>query len=561
DMFSQYVLPLVGTLFGINPSVVEELKKDYGAISHFITGTYKTPYFIVDTDGIATGKYPADDDESFKIDPITGNAIVGEDLVTFWCSIPKETSKSKQPFPLAFYSHGYTTNRLEFLGFCGRFARFGIAACGIDAAGHGIDVSEIDLYWSLIEPLLKELKVEEFFWGAVAGRARDLNNDGVPDSGGDFWTNDIFHTRDIVRQSVIDHIQMIRIARGFDGKRVSKFDYDGDGKNELLGDFDADGVPDFGGDAKVYYHFGQSMGGILGGILAGIEPALMAVAPSSGGGGLIDLGIRSSQGGVPEAVFMPMLGPLVSFNPEADGKVTLKFLVNDVNREKEVLFAYSDKIKPLDRIELVNLVNGEKDVIAAPADLKFRMGVAADAVDAATKRAIIGLTDESEVLPVPVTNTTDFGDALEIRIYDGEKGELKEVINKFLMDAEFQGAIYQKGTSLVALVTGYGLKRNSPEFRKFLQYAAMLVEPADPISYARHYFLDPLIFGYEHKLKSGSNALIVHSNGDMAVPVNTGVALARAAGIVDYSKNDICLDIVEKWGDAAYCSGEMAGCS
>ena len=47
----------------------------------------------------------------------------------------------------------------------------------------------------------------------LVGRDRDLNNDGLADSGGDMWTADLFHTRDMVRQSVVDHMQFVRILR------------------------------------------------------------------------------------------------------------------------------------------------------------------------------------------------------------------------------------------------------------------------------------------------------------------------------------------------------------
>ena len=40
----------------------------------------------------------------------------------------------------------------------------------------------------------------------LSGRAEDLNGDGTPDSGGDFWTSYVFHTRDSVRQSAVDHL-------------------------------------------------------------------------------------------------------------------------------------------------------------------------------------------------------------------------------------------------------------------------------------------------------------------------------------------------------------------
>ena len=46
-------------------------------------------------------------------------------------------------------------------------------------------------------------------------RSRDLDSNGAPDSGGDFWSSYLFHTRDGVRQSVLDHIQLVRIMRAF----------------------------------------------------------------------------------------------------------------------------------------------------------------------------------------------------------------------------------------------------------------------------------------------------------------------------------------------------------
>jgi hypothetical protein len=54
-----------------------------------------------------------------------------------------------------------------------------------------------------------------FYDAITQTRARDLNNDGHPDSGGDFWSSYLFHTRDGVRQSILDHIQLVRILRSF----------------------------------------------------------------------------------------------------------------------------------------------------------------------------------------------------------------------------------------------------------------------------------------------------------------------------------------------------------
>ena len=82
-----------------------------------------------------------------------------------------------------------------------------------------------------------------------AGRAYDLNGDGTPDSGGYLWSAHIFHSRDNIRQSVVDrNAETVRMIRSFDGKTLSAQDYNFDGTPDLAGDFDGDGTPDIGRD-------------------------------------------------------------------------------------------------------------------------------------------------------------------------------------------------------------------------------------------------------------------------------------------------------------------------
>jgi len=93
----------------------------------------------------------------------------------------------------------------------------------------------------------------------IAGRALDQNGDGLLDSGADYWTSYLFHTRDMVRQTVVDVMQVIRVLGSFDGVRTWKYDANHDGKPDLAGDFDGDGVVDVGGSAPIHL-----VGGSLG---------------------------------------------------------------------------------------------------------------------------------------------------------------------------------------------------------------------------------------------------------------------------------------------------------
>jgi hypothetical protein len=55
-------------------------------------------------------------------------------------------------------------------------------------------------------------------------------------------------------------------------------------------------VVDVGGPDAPYFATGGSLGGILSMTLGGADASVRAAAPVSGGGGLTDVGIRSTQG-------------------------------------------------------------------------------------------------------------------------------------------------------------------------------------------------------------------------------------------------------------------------
>ncbi|MBP7126950.1 hypothetical protein KBD49_11365 [Myxococcota bacterium] len=461
------LLPLIGILGPLltyPPEVVAALQEDTAHVDYWVVGEFTTPWFLVDRDGLATEAYPADENESFGIDLRKGTAWVGPQRATFLCSVPKATGQHRPPFPVMVYGHGFSGAPFEVFGFAGRMARLGWALCGLDAPGHGLALpSDEDIDWNgLVESLAGDLYLQTFYKSFSIGRIRDLDNDGVRssfDNGGDFWCADISHTRDMVRQAVVDHMQFIRMIREF-GTGTSqpwKADANGDGvANDLAGDFNGDGIVDFGTPANPDVPiWGQSMGAFIAEIAAAMDPAVTAATPVSGGGGLISAGMRSTNPGVPEGVWMPMMGPMVVFTPKDDGTTEIAWLINHLHREYHPpLKAGEDRpegrphyypiarvssLLPGDTVVVRNLTNGEvrrafrspvkegpattdcAEDAACKADRTFcqvdpdqrnlpacdrwrgfRVSLPCDALTAVEKRRVLGLQD-GDTRPVPVS--------------------------------------------------------------------------------------------------------------------------------------------------------------
>jgi len=467
------------------------------------------------------------------------------DRVWFMLAVPKAINGFKPPFPVDIYGHGYTASRTEMLKFSGNLAKLGIATVAIDAYGHGLPVGEVDR--QLIAAVLGQYGFAPATRAILKARARDLDNDGIPNSGGDFWTADAFHTRDVVRQSVVDWMQLIRVFRAFGTYDMG--DVNGDGVPDKAGDFNGDGVVDVGGPDQLggaynpgsdFFVWGQSLGGITGAILPAVEPKVVAAAPVSGGAGLGDIGMRSIQGGVVKAVYLEIMGPLLSSKPVAPGQVHLIYDVLNVNDEEQVQLTDTPlDVKPGDRVEAWNLntKNGEPqrmDAAIVDGQGRFRLQVAADNATFA---------DDAPVSADPIhvgtcdPDTKGTADALKLmrtadcvvfkRVRDGAPDL---VIDSFPREIVFQGHHFAQGSPLVALSRGLALKRGTPEFRRTAGLTQTMLEPADPANYAAQYFKAP------NPLRQGNPAavLVVGTTGDLNVPINSAYSNARLAGLVPY---------------------------
>lgn len=478
-------------LYGGNQDELDRLLLNYQYVDYVVAGAFPSPTFVRE-DGV------------FHVNPKTGQYEASPGIVTWAMAIPRKTAKHQPPFPVTVQIHGYTSSRLELLAWAGTYCRFGSAVIVMDAWGHGGGIVD-DSTAAALKLILGQYGMSNASVLFTEGRAKDLNNDGRLDNGGDFWTADIFHTRDACRQTAVDVMQLIRIFRSFDGVHRWNLDLNGDGVHELAGDFNDDGVVDVGGPYNRYAVAGGSLGGIMAGIIPAVEPYISEGVAVSGAAGLPDVAIRSTQGGVNEAVLLRILGPLVIGYPDADNgnEPTLAFQVPDVNDAVKVPFHTLTGAQPGDRVEAENLSNGKTGWSILAADLSFRINLAADAGDRVrvTIRQGGNATD-------PVRMTIDTNDR----------------------KVTYQGHKWAVGSNVESPTNGYGIKRQTPDFRRFVTLAGIGTEPGDPVAFAPHYFLEPLQI-----LPSGPHAvnmMIIPTIGDHAVPVTTGIEMARAAGLI-----------------------------
>ena len=339
------------------------LEQSLQNVDHFVIGEFTSPYFL--------GVDPAHEnpDEWFHINYKTGEARVTSDTVPFFLAVPKATPGKTQPFPTVVWSHGTALFSEEAIIRAGYLAGQGLATLAIDMPGHGLYLN--DSTQELAQVALSGSCYVEWINALEASRAHDLNGDGVPDSGGYLWTSHIFHSRDNIRQSVIDQMQAVRLIRSFDGGNRSDQDFNGDGKPDLAGDFDGDGTPDIGEGAPIYTS-GNSYGGIVAMIHGAVDPYVVASAPISGGGGLSDIAAHSSL--VPTPVLEQIFSPLVIAVPASSrdstaalpsscgpSQVSLRFEVNDLLNSRELEIACLDpgEIGPNKTVAFKNGRNGE----------------------------------------------------------------------------------------------------------------------------------------------------------------------------------------------------------
>ncbi len=532
------ILPILANLdalgSGEGTAVLQSWFESFG--DRIVGGTFTTPYLLVDKDEGAGW----DADEYWVLDPYTGAMAREPQRVVFTCVLPLASEAHQAPFPVMVYGHGYGSSRIEFMLFAAAVNRMGHAACSFDFPGHGLDIGGDDA--ELARQLLEAgglLGVLDHFSDS---RARDLNNDGRPDSGGDQWTADPFHTRDMVRQPAVDWMAFTRALHACGEGTMGLEVYGEDGQpvgvdgERVSCDWDDDGVPDLGGPDADISLFGGSLGGINSGVAAAVVPDVVAWSPVVPAGGIVDVGIRTQIGGAVEAFVGRLISPLFVGVPDAScAGIQIRQLVNSVTDMAQLPVACLPEIPAGGEVVISNLTNGMVRTGMIPADGRFRVAIAADAMSVYDKALAAGIPregpEEGVVYEVPYNE--GLGDALMVEVYDAQ-GVRVAAIDTWQADVVHEGVTMPAGSPLVAGNEGNGKIRGSSEARRLAYISALILEPGDPIAYAPHYVLDP----FQDVGAVPQNVLIVPTPGDDQVPINAGIAMARAAGFVDWKHVD-----------------------
>ena len=262
-------------------------------------------------------------------------------------------------------------------------------------------------------------------------------------------------------------------------------------------------------------------------------PEIETWVPIVAGGGLLDIGMRSPLSGVVEAVPGRLITPIfVGVPDEKTGAMTINQIVISSTDDITLPVATLDAVPVGGRVVVENLANGEIREGMVREDGYFRVSIPADAPDPYEKRALTGMPEVYDGDVYEIEDNAGLGDLFTITVYDASDNEIA-FIDTFATEVLHEGVTMRAGSPLVAGSSGLGHTRGSPDLRRLIGVSAATLEPGDPIAYAR-YFNEP----FEVLGGAPTNMLLMPTPGDMIVSINTGVALARAAGMVNFKEVD-----------------------
>ncbi|MBS1151037.1 MAG: hypothetical protein H6Q89_2735 [Myxococcaceae bacterium] len=515
EQFLSFGTKLLELYGGSQTAGTKQILSDFlSFVDFYASASFISPQFFPRYD--AEGKFLPLYEQTFKLNAALGEATIRPESVPMLLSVPKDR---KGPAPVVIFMHGHGSSKVDALLMMGPMARFGLATIGMDAVSHGIGLGKTEE--EIITEIVKPYGIDPLARAILKGRALDQNGDGLVDSGVDYFTGYVIHTRDTVRQTAIDLMQLIRTLRSFDGKQKWDFDVNRDGAPDLAGDFDGDGKVDLGGPDVPIYVSGASLGGILSSLVGGLDPEISAIVPILPGGYLSEIGTRSDLRQVKDPLVLRMLGPLMLVHPDADGNPSLFQMLPDLGRSTEVKVAtLPSKLTPGAIAVVTNLKTGEWRCGRVQPNGHLRLAV-----------------------------SSDQGDRLKLELFDRELPTRPRegcepqgvspvlTIDSFSTEFTFQTRPFAAGSPLQALGDGFGMRRGSPELRRLLNLAQVGLEAADPANFAPFYEQTRTLT-YGDGKSVATRSMMVPMTGDPGVPIATAAALLRAAGHLDYRHAD-----------------------
>ena len=228
--------------------------------------------------------------------PVTTNTI------QFHVFLPA-TPMPARGYPVVVFGHGLTDSAYGApTGMAGTLAHAGVATIAINAFGHGFGPAGVV---SIVDKSGKTVLIP------AGGRGLPVRGDGSIGSSDGCILPTILGTRDCLRQTVVDIMQLIRnISMGID--------------------LNGDGHPDL--DAANIYYVGQSFGAIYGTMLSAIEPSIVASVLNSGGGTITDISRTSRSFRQAAAVVLSNRTPsLLNAGADFNDNNVLRYLPARVN--------------------------------------------------------------------------------------------------------------------------------------------------------------------------------------------------------------------------------------
>lgn len=555
EQFREAMRQLATLAFDLSEDATEQLVQSYSTLDHIVVTMVESPHFFADAEH-------EDLEDSFEIDYQTGEARVSRDTLTMVMYVPTEDAEHQQPFDPIVYVHGHGSNHGEVLTYGGLVLQHGRALVTLNAQGHGLNADALTS--AAIRAALGGSCIRGLADAFLLGRARDLDGDGSLDSGADYWTAYIFHTRDAVRQTVVDELQAFRVLRSFDGRRavprsllvpslpvarreeqVFDGDYDADGTIDLAGDFDADGTPDLGGPDVEYAMAGGSLGGIITGLTAGVEPLIGASTPVVGGGGLSDVAIRTENGSVLPAMILRVMGPIVVTEPSsgpsddtscAADDFSLRVYAPHLDGRAHTEFAClpAAGLATDDVLVVRNLSNGEVGCSGTIGNVagRFRVHVASDEGDRWSVEYYAHGRDQMDFASCRFTGAAP-APTRTIETWEVASGSGDGACESC---AQFGETVFTEGDLLTSPAAGFGRRRQTPAMRRLVMLAQIGLERGDPINYVGRVFLDPITA--PDVPAHPRSMLVTHTDGDPNVMIATGYAMARAAGVLPFLPSD-----------------------